>query len=115
MGESQELYAAVNYVKHKVEAIEKIEMLNLRSNKVLRDEYISILQSDALLFSVYKEVDGIKSQKKIAIAVNTTEMSVSRKVKKLSEIGLIEIKETASGECIYKYTVAEQAFKLTRI
>lgn len=40
MSESQELYASVNYIKHKVDAIEKIEFLNLRSNKALQEEYV---------------------------------------------------------------------------
>ena len=32
---NEKVYASVNYIKHKVETIEKIELLNLRSNKVL--------------------------------------------------------------------------------
>ena len=46
MSESQELYASVNYIKHKVDAIEKIEFLNLRSNKALQEEYVALLQAD---------------------------------------------------------------------
>lgn len=115
MGESQELYASVNYIKHKVEAIEKIELLNLRSNKELYNEYVAILKADSLLFSVYKEIDGIKAQKDIATAVNTTEKSVSVKISRLLEIGLIEVKEVVSNKRIYKHSVAEQAFKLLKV
>lgn len=43
MSESDELYTTVNYIKHKVDALEKIELLNLRSNKALHEEYVSIL------------------------------------------------------------------------
>lgn len=63
MSESQELYASVNYIKHKVDAIEKIEFLNLRSNKALQEEYVALLQADELLLRVYKTIDGSKSQK----------------------------------------------------
>jgi DNA-binding MarR family transcriptional regulator len=115
MGESEELFTTVNYIKHKVDAMEKIELLNLRSNKNLRDEYISILQSDDLLFGIYKEIDGIKAQKDIAVAVNTTDKSVSVKIAKLLELGLVEVKEVVSNKRIYKHTVAEQAFKLTKV
>lgn len=116
MSESEELYTTVNYIKHKVDALEKIEMLNLRSNKALRDEYISILQADSLLLQVYKAIDGIKAQKEIASTINTTEMTVSNKIKKLTDCGLIEIKDVgANGKRIYKHSVAEQAFKLKRI
>lgn len=43
MSESGELYTTVNYIKNKVDALEKIEMLNLRSNKELRNEYVDIV------------------------------------------------------------------------
>lgn len=112
MSESQELYASVNYIKHKVEAIEKIELLNLRSNKALREEYVSILQSDEWLLKVYKEIDGVKSQKEIAAILETNEMMVSRKISKLSDVGLIETKDISGKQRIYKHSVAEQAFKL---
>lgn len=116
MSESDELYITVNYIKHKVDALEKIEMLNLRSNKALHEEYISILQTDPLLLKVYKAIDGAKSQKEIASVVSTTEKTVSVKIKKLAEHGLIEIKNVGTkGERIYKHSVTEQAFKLTRL
>lgn len=116
MSESDELYATVNYIKHKVNALEKIEMLNLRSNKALHEEYTSLLQEDPLLLGVYKAIDGAKSQKEIANTISTTEKTVSVKIKKLVEYGLIEIKDVgANGTRIYKHSVAEQAFKLTHL
>ena len=87
-------------------------MLNLRSNKALRDEYVSILQSDEWLLKVYKEINGVKSQKEIAITLGTNEMMVSRKISKLSEAGLIEVKDVSGSQRIYKHTVAEKAFRL---
>ena len=113
MSESQELYASVNYIKHKVDAIEKIEFLNLRSNKALQEEYVALLQADGLLLRVY---DGSKSQKEIATELGTNEMAISRKIKILEEHGLIEIKEVGkNGKKIHKYSVAEKAFKLSKI
>ena len=116
MSESGELYTTVNYIKHKVDALEKIELLNLRSNKELRNEYITLFTGDSVLFDVYKAIDGIKAQKEIAPIVGKTEMTVSNKIKILLEYGLIEIKEVGiNGKKIYKYSIAEQAFKLTRL
>lgn len=116
MSESQELYASVNYIKHKVDAIEKIELLNLRSNKVLQEEYISLLKSDSLLMSVYKAIDGNKPQIEIAAELDTNNMAISRKVKILEEYGLIEIKEVGkNGRKIYKHSVAEKAFGLAKL
>lgn len=116
MSESDELYSTVNYIKHKVDALEKIEMLNLRSNKALLEEYTEILQNDSTLLQIYKAIDGTKSQKEIADIISSSEPSVSRKMQKLLEYGLIEIKEVgAKGKRVYKHTVAEQAFKLSRL
>lgn len=116
MSESGELYATVNYIKHKVDALEKIELLNLRSNKELHNEYVALFTDDSVLLDVYKAIDGIKAQKEIAPIVDKSEMTVSNKIKILLEYGLIEIKEVgANGKKIYKHSIAEQAFKLTRI
>ena len=90
MSESGELYTTVNYIKHKVDTLEKIELLNLRSNKELSNEYITLFTVDSILFDVYKAIDGIKAQKEIAPIVGMTEMTVSNKIKILMEYGLIE-------------------------
>lgn len=115
MSESNVLLAEINYIKNKVDSIEKIEILNLRSNKALKEEYLGLLKSDSLLFSVYKAVDGIRTQHDIAAQISTTEMSVSRKLAVLSEHGLIEIKTVVGKKKIYQHTVAEKAFGLTKV
>ena len=112
MSESAELYASVNYIKHKVEAIEKIELLNLSSNERLLEMYVKALESDEWLLKVYREIDGIKSQKIIASKLAINEMKISRKIKELHDIGLIEIMDVSGNQCIYKHSIAEKAFKL---
>lgn len=115
MGESKELYADVNYIKHKVETIEKIELLNLRSNEALCIQYTTMLKMDEWLLKVYKAIDGIKGQKDIAAELGTNDAMVSRKITKLQDAGLIEIKEVVGGKNIFRHSIAETAFKLTRI
>jgi len=112
MGESDELFASVNYIKHKVEAIEKIELLNLRSNVKLLDEYVKTLKADKCLLNIYREIDGIKTQKEIACKLEKTEMMISRKIKELHDIGLIEKIDVSGKQCIYKHSIAEKALKL---
>jgi DNA-binding MarR family transcriptional regulator len=115
MSESNDLYASVEYIRHKVDAIENIELLNLRSNKALYEMYIDLLKKDEWLLKVYKEIDGIKSQKVMASKLTTNEAKISRRIKTLLDNGLIEIKNVSGNECIYKHSVAEKAFKLTGI
>ena len=112
MSESEELYASVNYIKHKVEAIEKIELLNLRSNEKLLEMYVNALESDERLLKVYREIDGKKSQKEIADKLATTEMTISNKIRELCNSGLIEKMDVRGKQRIYKHSIAEEAFKL---
>ena len=104
MSESNVLLAEINYIKNKVDSIEKIEILNLRSNKALKEEYVGLFKSDVLLFSVYKAVDGVRTQHDIATHIGTTEMSVSRKMLVLAEHGLIEIKTVVGNAILFSIT-----------
>ncbi|MFT4104722.1 MAG: hypothetical protein QM657_03095 [Lacrimispora sp.] len=115
MSETDELFASVNYIKHKVDTLEKIELLSLRSNKVLLDEYVAEFQADIVLLQVYKSIDGKRAQKDIAQILSTNEVAVSRKIKKLLELGLIEIKKVVGNNKIYMHSIAEKAFKLTKV
>lgn len=116
MSESDELFTTVHYIKNKVEALEKLSMLNLRSNVQLRDQYTSELKKDSLLLRIYKSIDGVRSQNDIASLVDTTPKTVSVKIKKLHDLHLIEIKEiTSNTEKIYKHTIVEQIFRLSKI
>ena len=114
MGESNELFAAVNMIKHDVDTIKKIQVLILSSNNTQKMNFVSKLRADTLLFRVYKEIDGNKTQKDIAGTIDTLEMNVTNKIKKLLELCLIETKDFSKGKHIYKHTIAEQAFKLIK-
>lgn len=113
--ETNETASNINYIKNKVNTIEKIELLNLRSNNILKEEYKSLFKRDNIAFKIYKSIDGIKSQKQIAELLEVSTASVCNKISILSEKGLIEIKRvTSSGEKIYTHTIAEIAFKLSK-
>ena len=43
MSETNELYTSVAYIKNKVDTLEKIELLRLRSDNVLKQRYLDIL------------------------------------------------------------------------
>ena len=114
MSESQTLLAEVNYIKNKVDAIEKVEIMNLRSNTSLKEIYLNLFRKDQLLFNVYKQVDGKKNQHTIATDIGTSEPSVSRRLQVLFDNGLVEVKEVIGKQKIYMQTVAEKAFGLSK-
>lgn len=116
MEKNPEMFAALNYIKNKVEALEKIELHRMRNDKEMKKEYQNLLLSDHDLLAVYKAIDGKRSQKEIAVEAGVTEMQVTRKTRILAEQGLIEILEIKTDTSkVYIHTVAEAAFKLSRL
>lgn len=110
MSETNELYTSVNYIKNKVDTLEKIELLRMRSDVEMRKSYAAILKSDEKLASIYKAIDGEKGQKEIAQQLGCNEMRVSRAIKKLEEFGLIEFCQMKGNSRIYIHTVVEKAY-----
>lgn len=113
MSETNELYTSVAYIKNKVDTLEKIELLRLRSDNVLKQRYLDIL-SNANFRAVYKAVDGEKSQKEIATEIGKSEASISGYIKSLVEEGLLELIGITSKGRIYNHTIVEQAYHLKR-
>lgn len=116
MERDPEMFAALNYIKNKVESLEKIELHRMRNDREMKQQYEQLLMADKELLRIYKSVDGERSQKEIAAVANVTSVQVTRKVPYLVENGLVEIVRVRSdGSKIYKHTVAELAFKLSRL
>lgn len=115
MAETDELFAAVNYVKNKVDTLEKIEILRMQSDKSLKEEYKNFLLEDKKLLDVYKSIDGKKNQNEIASEVGISPMEVSRRIKKLLEKGFIEFSRVEGKSNIYTYSVIEKAYRFKRL
>lgn len=115
MSETDELFASVNYIKNKVDTLEKIEILRMRADVELRGKYEEFLKGDPPMLAVYKAIDGAKMQKGIALEIGYNEMMVSRKIKKLEEAGLIELVSTNGlNKNIYIHTVVERAYRFVK-
>lgn len=110
MSETNELYATVNYIKSKVDTLEKIELLRMREDHEQKQKYVDFFESDQALKDVYKEIDGNKGQREIAQLTSLNEMRVSRIIKKLEEKGLIEFLKMEGNSKIYIHTVVEKAY-----
>lgn len=115
MSESNELFTTVNYIKSKVDTLEKIELLRMREDQEQKKKYIDFFESDQALKLVYKEIDGSKGQREIAQTTNFNDMRVSRIIKKLEEKGLIEFLKMDGNSKIYIHTVAEKAYNFCKI
>lgn len=113
MSETNELFATVNYIKSKVDTLEKIELLRMRGDKEQKQRYIQFLESNKGFKEVYKLIDGNRSQRDIARILSFNDMKVSRIINRLEEEGLIEFLRMEGSSKIYYYTVVEKAYKLT--
>lgn len=111
MSETNELFASVNYIKLKVDSLERIELLRMRTDDNLKTRYKDFLQNDTDMLKVYKSIDGVKSQKEIATSCQLNDMQVSRKITKLESEGLIELVSAYGRKNkIYAHTVVERAY-----
>lgn len=115
MSETNELFTAVNYIKNKVDALEKIELLRMRTDQDLKKKYIDFFKSDETLLTIYKTIDGIKGQREIAQELSLNEMRISRAIKKLEEEGLVEFIQMKGNFKIYTHTVVEKAYHFCKI
>lgn len=110
MSETNELFATVNYIKSKVDTLEKIELLRMREDQEQKLKYLEFFESDEGLKLVYKEINGVKGQREIAQIISFNEMRVSRIIKKLEEKGLIEFLKMEGNSKVYIHTVVEKAY-----
>lgn len=116
MPESDELHAAINHLKYKVDSIDKgLEILLRFSGQEMIAEYITKLKEDAVMGRVYLCIDGRRTQQQIAQSVGTSEATVSRRIKKLEDIDLIELDRQIDDGKIYRYTKMERLYKLSKI
>jgi len=116
MPESDELYASIGLIKHKVESIDKGMTILLRINgKQMTAEYVDILTKNPMLCQVYLHIDGQLTQQQIANSVGCSDASVHRRIKELVDLDLIELSHVNDSGKIYKYTRMESLFKLSSI
>lgn len=115
MSETNELFATVNYIKSKVDTLEKIELFRMREDQEQKQKYLDFFESDEALRIVYKEINGVKGQREIAQITNLNEMRVSRIVKKLEKKRLIEFLKMDGKSKIYIHTVIEKAYHFCKI
>jgi len=110
-----EMFIAINHIKNKVDSLEKIELHRMRNDSVMRKQYEELLLSDSEYLKIYKAINGERTQAEIADEAKVTPMQVTRKLPILVDKGLIEIYASKGKSKIYIHTVAEKAFRLTRL
>lgn len=111
MAESDETQQDIKEIRWRIENIDnKFDML-VRGNDAALQEVADLFMDDSLMAQVYLAVDGQRNQKEIADAVDTTAMTVSRKIRDLKNYGLIEKKEIRNG-AIWKKSELHEVMRL---
>lgn len=111
MSETDELFSSVNYIKNKVDTLEKIEMLRLADDKQLEQKFKIFLTSNPQYLTIYKAIDGVKGQKEIAQLTGLGKMQVSRIIAKLESERLVELIAMKGKMKIYSHSVIEKVYK----
>lgn len=107
MAESLDAFAEISSIRAELEEHGAILSAIVRSNPELKESILEELKKDSVMKLVYQLVDGQRTQKEIISevklrGVNTTEMTISRKIEKLREvIFLIHLVGTRNGSPVY--------------
>ena len=115
MPESDVLSAAIGHIKYKVDSMDRtLEHLLLVNRNQIMTEVLDRFNSDPSLVKIYKTIDGIKTQKEIAANIGISEATVSKRLRILLDLDLIEmVRSTPEGK-VYQYTKMERLFKISR-
>ena len=103
MPESDVLSAAIGHIKYKVDSMDRtLEHLLLVNRNQIMTEVLDRFNSDPSLVKIYKTIDGI------------SEATVSKRLRILLDLDLIEmVRSTPEGK-VYQYTKMERLFKISR-
>ena len=113
MNESNELYSEIINIRQRLGALENIQSFALSVNEELKKKYEDKFRRDQILFKIYKSIDGKRTQTEIAKLVDVNDMTVSRKISALKNLGLIELSRTKNNSKIYRHSLLEKIFRFT--
>jgi CO dehydrogenase/acetyl-CoA synthase alpha subunit len=111
-----EMFNQVRTIRSRVEGIESTQEILVRAEiEDIVPPLLARMREDILLAKIYLKIDGVASQKEIAAALDTSEMTVSRKVDKLlkDEHIIVLVDRTAKGK-IYDKAPVERILNLSR-
>jgi hypothetical protein len=111
-----EMFNQVRTIRSRIEGIESTQQILVRAemNEIV-PPLLERMKKDPLLAKVYLKVDGKLSQKEIAKALKTSEMTVSRKIETLDqdEHIIVLADRTGAGK-IYDKAPVEAILNLSR-
>lgn len=115
MPESEELNAAIGHIKYKVDSMDRtLERLLRVNGKAMLADYLEQFATDPILAKVYLSVDGYKTQKSIGKDTGYSPAVITKRIKILVDLDLIELLRVIQAGKIYQYTKMESIFKISR-
>lgn len=110
------MFNQVRTIRSRIEGIESTQQILVRAEmEQIVPPLLERMKKDSLLAKVYLKVNGKLSQKEIAEALKTSEMTVSRKIDTLhqDEHVIVLADRTAAGK-IYDKAPVEKILNLSR-
>jgi DNA-binding transcriptional ArsR family regulator len=108
-------------IRFEIEELKATQQLILQKDaKELREGALALFRSDSALARIYAAIDGRRTQQQLVAFVNanggsTSDATVSRRVDKLEDAGLIEkVRSDRKGVVWSKNQTVEKLLKLTK-
>ena len=116
MPESDEVAKDIKEMKWRLESLDSTQHLMIRAD---RDKYLEvakhIIGRSQARVRVYRNIDGERSQTKLASDLGMQNSNLSKYIKTLREGGLIEIKRIArDGSKVYKKSKWERLLSISQ-
>ncbi|MGY5863284.1 MAG: hypothetical protein RTV41_01655 [Candidatus Thorarchaeota archaeon] len=116
MPESEKLAENIEKMKWRLESIDSSQILMIKAD---RKKYLEVVKGvfgkSKAKVKVYRNIDGKRSQKKLASDLGMDESNLSKEIRALREGGLIEVKQiTKDGSHIYKKTKWDRILSISK-
>lgn len=111
-----EMFNQVRTIRSRIEGIESTQQILVRAEmESIVPPLLDRMRKDPMLAKVYLKIDGKLSQKEIAKALSTSDMTVSRKIDTLhqDEHVIVLVDRTGAGK-IYDKAPVEKILNLSR-
>lgn len=112
MGESKEIFSEVASIRDELDEQGAVLDALVRASSA-KQELLDHLRADPAASAVLLAVDGSRSQGAIASETKLSEATVSRRLSRLAEWGLVAISHKNGGNKVYHRTRLDRALRLS--
>ena len=114
MPESIDAFDELQQIRIRLDAIEQTQEMLVRANaaEVLAD-VDRLVATDKTAARAYLLVNGVRTQQEIAVALDTSDATVSRRLEKLRDLHLVRLVDRRGAGNVYEKSAADRILRLS--